>query len=137
MTDHKTTCAIVTDGHAVCDCGAVPLKVPFELIEQLAQKLAGVIDQSLPDGWQFILHVLQTGPEGLLTYVANVERDDAIRVVQEWLQHQDTHEFDSTDITPSCSCCGLSIEASGYKFTGRHRTVRLCLTCVNTVEKMK
>jgi hypothetical protein len=109
-------------------------RIPFEVVEQTAQVLANTIDQVLRlkcnDGdrrWQFMLHIVQTGPGGLATYVSNCHRDDAIRMIAEWLERQRTEAFDSTDIKESCWTCGESDPV--VSIIGKHRAVRVCLTC--------
>lgn len=114
-------------------------KVPFEHVEQTARLLANLIDKMLREEcdsddrrWQFILHVVQAGPEGLTTYVSNCHREDAIRMMQEWLEHQKTSTFTSTDIGKCCYTCGA--KGTVAKFTGRYRTVHICGACMNSQE---
>ena len=105
------------------------MKIPFERIETLTQELARHVGDNTPDGWQFMLHLVQTGPQGFTTYAGNVHREDAIRMHQEWLEHQrDEGKYECTDIEDSCWCCGSKKRLR--KFTGKHRTVKLCRECI-------
>lgn len=115
-------------------------KVPFETVEQTARLLAALIDKMLQEEcntddrrWQFMLHLVQTGSGGLATYVSNCHRDDAVRMVSEWLERQRTEASDDIDIDESCWTCGVT-KVIGSRFTGRHRRVFICGPCMNSQE---
>lgn len=105
-------------------------RAPFEQAEQAARRLAGTIARDLPPGYQFMLFVMSTGAGGFLTYVANVQRDDAVRMTEEWLTNQRARGFTDTDLAPQCSCCGST--ETGTSFMGKLRIVRLCHACQTT-----
>lgn len=53
------------------------------------QKIARMIDEELPDGWGFMIFAFPFNEsDGRLNYVANAPREDAIKVLKEWLDKQ-------------------------------------------------
>ena len=92
--------------------------------------LGSVIAEAIPEQTSFMLFLMSNGEGGNATYVANIERDGAVLMIQEWLERMKTQGFTDTDLDDDCWCCG-SKEAA-RKFTGAKRSVRLCNDCLMT-----
>lgn len=105
------------------------MSVPFESIEVLAQRLARHIAEQTPDGWQFVLHLVQQGEGGFATYVSNVQRETAIRFHVEWLERMKVDgQYLDTDITDACWCCGGKRRLRTFR--GPQRMVSICRQCL-------
>lgn len=109
------------------------MKVPFESVEQAARRAAGLVSKELPHGAQFILIAMTTGADGFLTYVSNVRRDDAVRVVDEWRESMKTRGFEDYDLGTSCWLCGEKVALVTLR--GKHRSVDICAKCILQNEK--
>ncbi len=59
------------------------------VLERQCRALAEDLGRKVPAGVGFILFLCDFGNDGNLAYVSSVERDGAIKLVQEWLDHQD------------------------------------------------
>lgn len=59
---------------------------PLETAEVYAQRLARILKSAMPQGWGFLLFLVSFGEKGFTTYVSNCDREDAIRMVEEWLK---------------------------------------------------
>lgn len=58
------------------------------------QKIAHLVDEELPDGWGFVLFAFPFGEnEGRLNYVAKAPREDAVKLIKEWLDKQSPENF--------------------------------------------
>lgn len=61
------------------------------------QKIARAIDEELPAGWGFILMAFPCSDVALeinrCNYVANCKREDAVKVIREWLSKQTPENF--------------------------------------------
>lgn len=63
--------------------------VQVRMLDELGTvKLGRAVKAALPEGKAFLLFTADYGDGGNLAYVATVCRDDAIRLVREWLRHQ-------------------------------------------------
>jgi hypothetical protein len=52
-------------------------------------KIAAMIDEELPEGWGFMLFAFPFGDEqGRCNYIAKCRREDAVKIVREWLEKQ-------------------------------------------------
>ena len=49
------------------------------------ERLAKIIDKALPDGAGFALLIVDYGNQGELSYIANVERDDMIATMKDFI----------------------------------------------------
>src|SRR5260221_11977923 len=58
---------------------------PEEYVKDKVQDLAKHIDDQIPVNYGFILLVFPTGPQGVMQYVANCERSDAVQLMYEWI----------------------------------------------------
>jgi hypothetical protein len=56
------------------------------LEETQTAKIAKMVKEALPPDRAFILFTTQYGPKGNLAYAATMTRDDAVRVLREWLK---------------------------------------------------
>lgn len=55
---------------------------PLEAAEASAQRVGRLIGNSLPSGWGFVL-IMGTYEPGYATYVSNLERDGAVKMIRE------------------------------------------------------
>lgn len=60
--------------------------------KQYLQKAAEEIQKVLPDGHVFLLLTANIGPDGHLSYVSSMRREDAINVTKEFLLKAGTAE---------------------------------------------
>lgn len=61
------------------------------VLETQCRKLADDLRAKVPAGVGFLLFLADYGDAGNLAYVSSCKRDDAIRLVQEWLDTQDAN----------------------------------------------
>jgi hypothetical protein len=61
--------------------------VPPRARESL-QKLGKIIGSSLPPGWGFTLFIFSYGEGGTLTYTSSAQREDMLKVLQEFMRAQ-------------------------------------------------
>ena len=61
------------------------------VLEQQCRDIASVIAQACPAGVGFLLFIADHGTSGHMAYVSSVERESAIKLVQEWLDRQDAN----------------------------------------------
>lgn len=61
------------------------------VLEQQCRDLASHLKPKVPAGVGFLLFLADHGAEGNMAYVSSVERQSAIKLVQEWLDHQDAN----------------------------------------------
>lgn len=67
----------------------LPKREPLETAEVKAQQIARLIESMLPQGWGFtlILWSLNSGKDGFLTFVSNVEKEGLIKALHEMLEN--------------------------------------------------
>ena len=70
-----------------------------ELANQLAPALDTILDEEEVQRYGFTLF-LYDYKEGLMQYVSSVNREDAIRVLRQWLARQDLDALKVEDVTP-------------------------------------
>ena len=102
-------------------------KVPFERIETLAQEAARAVDKLTPVGWGFLIFLTSHGDAGYTTYVSSIEREDAVRMIEEWMERMKVEGFESTDIRSRCWLCGTLDNL--HEIKGPLRSVTLCAKC--------
>jgi len=56
---------------------------PLEKAEVQARKIGREIKKHIPEGWCFTLVLASKGVGGYSTYISNIERDSAIRMLGE------------------------------------------------------
>lgn len=115
---------------------AASKRASLEQAEQAARSIGQRLAREMPAGWGFILWLESFGPDGFATYLSTIERDDAIRSIEEWIQQMKgtprTGEFvDQT--ARSCWCC--SGKEGLVTMRGAHRSVDLCRACLATQEQ--
>lgn len=59
--------------------------------ERQCRALADKIKPMLPAGTGFLLFLADLGDDGNMSYVSTVSRESAIKLTQEWLDHQDAN----------------------------------------------
>lgn len=57
-------------------------------IKTIMRDIGSRIGGALPAGWGFLLHLFSFGDKGSSFYISNADRDDAIRMLQEWIAKQ-------------------------------------------------
>lgn len=60
---------------------------PLETAENVARKIGRLIGGVMPKGWGFCLVLASHGDGGFCTYVANLERDGAVKMLRELLEN--------------------------------------------------
>lgn len=61
-------------------------EVPIpEDVQEAMRKAGRALGKSFPKGWGFALLVFNFGPGGSLTYMANAQREDMIKVMREFI----------------------------------------------------
>lgn len=112
-------------------------RADLERAEIAAQRIARIVDDETPPGYGFILWIASYGEAGVGTYVATIKRDDAIRMLQEWIALQQGANMpptlDGVDmVAPECWCCGDRGDRGAVLITvkGPNRSVDVCAACV-------
>ena len=66
--------------------------MPYEIKDDFAQNRLHAIAENIkpfvPSGWGFTLFLFSYGEGGNLFYISTVDREDGIRIVEEWLKNQ-------------------------------------------------
>lgn len=57
-------------------------------IKSTLNGIAGRIGASLDKGWGFLLMLFEYGPKGSMFYISSAERNDCMRMAQEWIDKQ-------------------------------------------------
>ena len=57
-------------------------------IEKKLKNLGQDIAEGLPEGWGFMLFITQFGKDGSNFYISNANRDDMMKVMQEWIERE-------------------------------------------------
>jgi hypothetical protein len=60
-------------------------RAPLEEAEVVARRVGRIIGSMMPKGWGFTLVIASHGADGFCTYVANLERDGAVKMLRELL----------------------------------------------------
>jgi hypothetical protein len=55
--------------------------------KEYLKEAARVVESKLPDNHGFILLAIPFGPDARLSYIASIQREDAIKVLKEFLFH--------------------------------------------------
>lgn len=58
-------------------------------LEEDARALVKILHQGMLPGCGFVLFLFEFGEDGWLTYIADAEREDVVKVLREWLDKQD------------------------------------------------
>lgn len=107
-------------------------RAPLEAAEIAAQRIANLIAPRAPDGWGFMLFLYTRGRGGFMTYVSNLDRQDGIRVVAEWLEGLRARGYTDTDVAEACWCCGA--RGGLMEAEGAHRRLVICGKCALTLK---
>lgn len=110
-------------------------RASVEQAEHAARAIGQRLVREMPAGWGFILWLESFGPDGFATYLSTIERDDAIRSIEEWIARMKgtPHTAEFVDQTArSCWCC--SGKQDLVTMRGAHRSVVLCRTCMANQE---
>lgn len=88
------------------------------VLEQQCRDIANLLKPQMPAGVGFILFLSDFGEGGNTAYVSTVERASAIKLVQEWLDHNDD-TYEVTQLRELLVTAGASIAeivaAVGFK----------------------
>lgn len=60
---------------------------PLESAEVSAAKLGRILKEQMPKGWHFFLLLATAGENGVATYLADIERSCAIKMLREMADH--------------------------------------------------
>lgn len=111
-------------------------RASLEQAERSARELAKYLGSKMPEGFGFILWITSFGADGVGTYVSSIERDCAIRSIQEWIARVKADDRTKgpgfvDDTGRSCWCCG---DKAGALVTlrGPLRSVEVCANCILT-----
>lgn len=63
-------------------------EVQNEEIKQKLKEKAKMIAEGLPEGWGFMLFIIEFGEGGANFYISNAQREDMIEAMQEWIDRQ-------------------------------------------------
>ncbi len=63
-------------------------------VKASGEKLAQVIDAALPPGHGFALLIVEFGDEGNLSWISNVERDDMIATMKDFIPRHEGRALD-------------------------------------------
>lgn len=66
---------------------------PVAYLRDHLQEIGRYIDDQIPEKHFFILFVSAYGEGGILQYVANCRRDDAIQAMREWIAHNSPERY--------------------------------------------
>ena len=108
-------------------------RAPVESAEIASRRVCDVLNVSLPDGWGFILWLVSFGEKGVATYTTDIEKDQAIRIMEEWLEMQKGAEMPDTldGVDRKRNTCWLCSSTSNIEILrGPHRSVAICSTCI-------
>lgn len=61
-------------------------EVDLPEIQEILTALADSINEKLPEGWGFNLLLFNFGPDGLMFYISNAQRETMIKAMEEFLQ---------------------------------------------------
>lgn len=61
-------------------------RAPLETAEVVARSIGRLIADACPPGWGFVLTLGTYGEGGCVTYLSNIEREDAIKMLREMIQ---------------------------------------------------
>lgn len=109
---------------------------PLESAEIAARRMAAAIGKATPAGWGFIVFLMKHGHGGHATYLSSIERDSAIRALEEWIAHAkglpDTGEFHDRS-EPECWLCAG--KQALVTLRGPLRQVQVCADCIIDSDK--
>lgn len=61
-------------------------------IEASLQDIGRTIAPTLPDGWGFALFIFSFGEAGSTFYISNADREDMLKMLQEFIERQQTRQ---------------------------------------------
>ena len=64
-------------------------------VKASGEKLAQIIDDALPPGHGFALLIVEYGDQGKLSWISNVERDDMIATMKDFIAASEGRAFDA------------------------------------------
>lgn len=64
---------------------------PLETAEVAATKLGEILKEHMPKGWHFFLLLATAGENGVATYLADIERSCAIKMLREMADHLESN----------------------------------------------
>jgi len=109
--------------------------VVLEEAERYAKGLASAIKETMPHGWGFVLLLADLGPTGNLTYLSSINRDDAIRLLGEWVRTvrpggpADPAKAEWFELLEDrCQCCDSRIDVRAI--FGPLRRACVCRSCL-------
>lgn len=100
------------------------------ILEQQCRELGELLQRKAPAGVGFLLFLADLGADGDLAYVANVERDDAHKLVHEWLDRTDANhpaegwETAARFLTEVAAAIGVDGESEPAAVLARCRELR-------------
>lgn len=104
----------------------------LEAAERAARKLADIIKPHVPEGWGFTLFLASFGKRGNLTYVSTINREDAHRMIAEWVAAtvNDPPTGFSEKVGNWCWCCESREDLT--LINGPLRSLVICRRCLTT-----
>jgi len=117
-------------------------RATLEEAERRAREISRRLRKDMPAGWGFILMLasFERGGGGGLTYLSTIERESAIRLLEEWIGRVSGGRaadagngfYDGT--RSECWCCESRVGLR--RMRGEHRSIVICENCLAESENV-
>lgn len=104
-----------------------PARATLETAEAAARRMGVAISKHVPPGWRFVLVLASSGAQGASTYIASIERESAVALLEELTARIRTDDGLTVNVE-RCWCCQAREHLTELHGPTRHVTIcRICL----------